>query len=46
MHRAFTTAGGNARLAALAPYRQDGHSLFFGPGGVSIWGPLIEEFVR
>ena len=46
MHRAFTMAGGQAQLAAIGPYRQDGHSLFFGMDGVSIWGPLIEEFLR
>lgn len=46
MHEAFTAAGGRARLAALGPFRQDGHSLFFGMGGSLIWGPLVEEFVR
>lgn len=46
MHRAFTAAGGQARLAAMGAYGQDGHSLFFGTGGVFIWGPLIEEFLR
>ena len=46
MHRAFTAAGGVARLAAMAPFRQDGHSLFFGTDGVTIWGPLFEDFLR
>ena len=46
MHRAFTTAGGQARLAAVGPFRQDGHTLFFGTGGSLVWGPMVEEFVR
>ena len=46
MHRAFTSAGGRAQLAAVGSYRQDGHSLFFGTGGASIWAPLFEEFLR
>lgn len=46
MHYAFTAAGGQARLVALGPFRQDGHSLFFGTGGASIWGPVVEDFLR
>ena len=46
MHGAFTQAGGQARLVALGPFRQDGHSLFFGAGGGQVWGPIVEEFLR
>ena len=46
MHAAFTAAGGRARLESLGPYGRDGHSLFFGNQGVTIWGPLIEDFLR
>jgi pimeloyl-ACP methyl ester carboxylesterase len=45
MWRAFTTAGGNADLQQPGPYDDDGHRLFFGPGGSAVWGPLIERYL-
>jgi dienelactone hydrolase len=45
MWRAFTTAGGNADLKDPGPFDEDGHRLFFGPGGSAVWGPLVEQYL-
>jgi len=45
MWREFTAAGGRADFAALGPFGEDGHHLFFGAGGSLIWGPLIERYL-
>lgn len=45
MHAAFTRAGGIADLQHVATYAQDGHRLFFGPGGSLVWGPLMERYL-
>jgi dienelactone hydrolase len=45
MYRAFTSAGGVVDFEQLGPYGNDGHRLFFGPGGSAIWGPLIEHYL-
>lgn len=45
MHQAYTAAGGQARLALLPAFAQDGHALFFGPGGSAVWGGPVERFL-
>lgn len=45
MHDAFVQSGGTARLFQLGPFREDGHSLFFGRGGSAIWGPLVDAYL-
>ncbi len=45
MHDAFRHSGASARLFQLGPFREDGHSLFFGPGGSAIWGPLVADYL-
>ena len=45
MHRAYTEAGGQARLASLLAWGDDGHILFFARGGSAVWGPLVEPFL-
>jgi pimeloyl-ACP methyl ester carboxylesterase len=45
MYHAFTTAGGVAEFEQLGAYGTDGHRLFFGPGGSTIWGPLVERYL-
>ncbi len=45
MHRAYTGAGGQARLASLPPWGSDGHFLVFARGGSAVWGPLVEPFL-
>ncbi|MGK7862376.1 alpha/beta hydrolase family protein [Falsiroseomonas sp. E2-1-a4] len=46
LHRAFTDSGGRARFQPMPPFGRDGHSLFFGPGGSAMWGPVVETFLR
>lgn len=45
MYRAFTEAGGKADFEQPGPYDGDGHHLFFGRGGSTIWGPLVERYL-
>jgi len=45
MHRAYTGAGGIARLEALGPFGRDGHALFGGAGGSAVWGPIVEPWL-
>ncbi|MGO8830071.1 MAG: alpha/beta hydrolase family protein [Steroidobacteraceae bacterium] len=45
MWHAFTAAGGRADLEQPGPYGTDGHRLFFGPHGSSVWGPLVERYL-
>jgi dienelactone hydrolase len=45
MHDAFTAAGGKAEFHQLPPFAKDGHTLFFGPGGSAIWGPLMDAYL-
>ncbi len=45
LHDAFTRTGGRAEMVRLPAFTEDGHSLFFGRGGSSIWGPLVERYL-
>jgi pimeloyl-ACP methyl ester carboxylesterase len=45
MYQAFTVAGGKADFQQPGPFDGDGHRLFFGAGGSSIWGPMIERYL-
>jgi dienelactone hydrolase len=45
MWRGFTAAGGTGDLEQPGPYMEDGHHLFFGPGGSDVWGPLVERYL-
>jgi dienelactone hydrolase len=42
---AFSSAGGHATFILSSPFERDGHHLFFGRGGSSIWGPLVERYL-
>jgi pimeloyl-ACP methyl ester carboxylesterase len=46
MARRYREAGGTLEFRALPAFGRDGHSLFFGPGGSRIWGPVVEDFLR
>ena len=46
LHQAFTAAGGRAELHQVDAYGEDGHRLFFGPDGATIWGPLIAGYLQ
>lgn len=45
MHAAFTQAGGRAELRRIPAFGSDGHRLFSG-GGVEVWGPIIDRYMR
>lgn len=45
MHSAYTRAGGRALLVFTKPYGNEGHGLFYGPGGSDVWGPIVETYI-
>jgi dienelactone hydrolase len=45
MHTAYSRAGGLAQLVFTPPYGDEGHSLFYGPGGSGVWGPLVQSYL-
>ncbi|MCR0980471.1 alpha/beta hydrolase [Roseomonas populi] len=45
MHRAFAAGGGQAILAGLPAWGEDGHGMFYGPGGAAAWGPPIDAWI-
>ena len=44
MHTAFTGAGGRAQFIDVAPFGDDGHSLF--SRGIPLWTPMVDSFLR
>lgn len=46
MRAAFTGSGGRAQLAMLPPFKDDGHALFFAPGGKRLLLPEVDGFLR
>jgi hypothetical protein len=44
MHAAFTGAGGRVQFIDVAPFGDDGHSLF--SRGISLWTPMVDSFLR
>ena len=46
MRAAFTGSGGRAQLAMLPPFKGDGHTLFFAPGGKRLLLPELDGFLR
>ncbi len=47
LHNAYTRAGGGpAWLFKLAPFKEDGHTLFPDPEGIPVWWPETERFLR
>ncbi|GAC1338514.1 MAG: dienelactone hydrolase family protein [Acetobacteraceae bacterium] len=45
MHAAFTGAGGKAEFVETRIFGYDGHSLFTGIGGSTVWGPPVEAYL-
>ncbi len=45
MHARFTAAGGRAELVQPGPFGSDGHRLFFGRGGSTVWGPVVARYL-
>lgn len=46
MRAAFTGTGGRAELVMLPPFRDDGHGLFYRPGGKRALLPELDRFLR
>jgi invasion protein IalB len=46
MHDAFVTAGGNAEYRMLPPFGSDGHFMIDSPDAVSLWSPLVSQFLE
>jgi dienelactone hydrolase len=46
MHDAFVAAGGQADYRLLEAFGSDGHFLIDAPEAVSIWSPLVEQFLE
>ncbi len=50
MHRAFVKAGGKARYVLVPKFTNfnvyDGHALFYGAGGVTIWEPIVIGWLK
>lgn len=44
-HAAFQASGGRAKFIAAPSFGTDGHTLFT-PRGMSIWTPMVDEFLR
>jgi dienelactone hydrolase len=45
LYTTYTNTGAKVALAQVGPFGQDGHSLFYAPGGSAIWGPIIERYL-
>ncbi len=46
LRAAFTGSGGRADLVMLPPFRDDGHAVFFAPGGRRLLLPELDRFLR
>jgi dienelactone hydrolase len=46
LHAAFTAGGGRAEFIDAPAFGSDGHSLFGGAGGKSIWLPTVDRFLH
>lgn len=44
-YEAFTQGGGKASFICAEPFRHDGHGLF-SLGGISIWAPMVDDFLK
>jgi dienelactone hydrolase len=43
---AFTGAGGRADFVKAAPFGDDGHQLFSAVGGIPLWTPMVDNFLK
>ncbi len=43
---AFRLGGGRAEYRLLPAFEEEGHYLFERPGGVAMWGPVVEDFLK
>ena len=45
MHAAYTAGGGKAEFVETRVFGYDGHALFVGTGGSTVWGPPLEQYL-
>jgi dienelactone hydrolase len=45
LYQSFTDRGGRAEFETPSSFDGDGHRLFFGAGGSTIWGPMVERYL-
>jgi dienelactone hydrolase len=45
LYTAYSQNGGRAEFERPGAFGNDGHRLFFGPGGSQIWGPLVTRYL-
>lgn len=45
MADAYRNAGGTLDFEMMPPFGRDGHALLPNPGGMAIWGPVVERFI-
>lgn len=45
MASSYASSGGKLRFYETVGYGEDGHAMFFSPGGSKIWGPLVEAYL-
>ncbi len=45
LHDAYLQAGGRGQLAITPPIGDEGHFLFYAPGGSEIWGPILNRYL-
>jgi len=41
----YQRTGSKLIVAQVPPYGQDGHGLFYAPGGSQVWGPIIQNYL-
>jgi dienelactone hydrolase len=46
LYSAYVNAGGNAKLVAYGPFKNDAHGMIGSRDGVKIWWPETEKFLR
>jgi len=45
LYSAYSQNGGKAEFERPGPFGNDGHRLFFGPGGSQVWGPPVARYL-
>jgi hypothetical protein len=43
---AFSDAGGKVTLVETPPFGDDGHGLFSAAGGIPVWSPIVDGFLK
>lgn len=46
MQQSFVESGGILTAAHVGPFDDEGHKLFFGDGGSTVWAPIVAAYLR